>query len=408
MTINESKRFRFTKKAVDAIKPYDGKGGSRDAEYTDTEVPGLKLCVTKAGRKSFLLRYTINDKKLSMKLGDYGVLDVDEARKRAQEARRKILDGIDPKPLKVAVNDVPNFREFVTRDYLPHARLKKDSYDDDESKFRNHLNDWFGDMKMPDINSRSIQAYLRYLLEDKNLAPATVNRHQSLLSVIFKMAILYEVVEKNPCSGIDMQEENNTIERYLSLDELKRLLAAMDAVGDEAEQNRTAVNVLKFLLLTGTRREEALKARWSEINLKKRTWHLPDTKNGKPRTVSLSKEAHDLLSGIDPVDGCEYVFVNPETNKRLDNPWKAFNRLKAKAGIENFRIHDLRHSYASFAVNNNVDLFQVSKLLGHRSIKSTQRYAHLADETLRKATDVVGSYVKDAKTTIDETNTGVA
>ncbi|HNL80123.1 MAG TPA: site-specific integrase, partial [Agitococcus sp.] len=179
-------------------------------------------------------------------------------------------------------------------------------------------------------------------------------------------------------------------------DETQRLLAVMDDTNPETcEPNRAAVAAIKLLLLTGTRREEALNAKWEHINFEQRTWLLPKTKNDRIRHVQLNEAAIILLKSIKKIDDCPYVFVNERTKNRLNTPVKAFKRLLAKANIKDFRIHDLRHSFASAAVNSGSSLYIVQHLLGHASIQTTQRYAHLKNETLLAASENVAKAIQN-------------
>lgn len=394
-----SKKFKFTKRAIDALPPHDATSPSTDAEYSDTEVSGLKCIVSKKGRKSFLFRYTINGNKRSMTLGAFGAIDVDSARKKAQEARRLIANGIDPQDKPVAVKAVLTFNEFFDQYYLPDAKATKLTWDDDESKMRIHLNPVFGKMPLDTITHMDIRQYFTRIT-GTGLAPATANRHLALLSCIFNIAIRFGFLSINPCVGVKKHKEDNNRQRVLDESELTRLLAVMDDDNVETmEENRVAVNVLKLLLLTGTRREEALHAKWSDIKFADNTWFLPKTKSGKTRYVPLNDEAVNLLKSIKRVPSCEYVFVNPKTNKRYNNPVKAFNRLLQRAGLdgEDICIHSLRHTFASLGVANGLSLYTVQHLLGHASSVTTQRYAHLSQKTMLSATNVVSGVVRQAQ-----------
>jgi integrase len=154
------------------------------------------------------------------------------------------------------------------------------------------------------------------------------------------------------------------------------------------------VAAIKLLLLTGTRREETLSAKWEDINLETKQWYLPKTKSGKTRFVQLNESACELLRGIEPVEGCPYVFVNHRTQTRISTPVKAFKRLLQKAQITDFRIHDLRHNFASMAVNSGATLYVVQNLLGHASSQTTQRYAHLQNETLLAASESIANLMR--------------
>lgn len=391
-----SKQFKFTKRAIEALPVHNPNSASTDAEYSDTEVPGLKCCVSKNGRKSFLFRYTFQSRKRSMALGAFGAIDVESARKKAQHARGLIADGIDPQAKPIEANVSLTFKEFFNKHYLPKAKAEKLSWEDDESKMLIHLDPVFGKMPLDTIKYMDIQKYFTSLT-GKRLAHATANRHLALLSCFFNLAVRFGFISVNPCVGVKKYKEDNNRQRVLDKSELVRLLAVMDDSNVETmEKNRVAVNVLKLLLLTGTRREEALHAKWSDIKLADKTWLLPKTKSGKPRHVSLNDDAVNLLKSINRVPSCDFVFVNPETNQRYNNPVKTFNRLLQRAGLDgqDICIHSLRHTFASLGVSNGLTLYEVQKLLGHTSIGSTQRYAHLSQETLLNATNVVSAAMR--------------
>jgi integrase len=382
-------RFKFTQKLIDQLPPHPAEARSKEAEYTDTEVAGLKLLVSKSGRKFYYFRYTLNGQKRGMKIGEHGAFTVAEARKQALELRGQVNRSIDPQAEKTLSRAMPTFEEFALNEYLPYARQHKRSAKWDESKLKIHLLPKFGRRKLNEITVREIQLYHAEIKASH--CAATANRHLSLLSKLFKLAVQWERIGKSPCAGVQKFKENNQRERFLSQDEIQRMFKAM-----EDEPNRVAVAALKFLLLTGLRREEGLQARWEHIDLERGTLYLPHTKNGKSRHVVLSPDALALLQGQERQPGHSYVFPGKVPGQPLNNPTKAFRRILAAAGIENLRIHDLRHSFASLAVNAGATLYQVQHLLGHASAQTTQRYAHLADSALRQASGAVAALVQEA------------
>lgn len=388
-------RFKFNQKLIEQLPPHPQDARSTEAEYTDTEVAGLKVLVSKSARKTFYLRYTFDGKKRSMKIGKVGAMTVAEARKRALACRYQLGQRIDPQSEKAAQAAMPSFAEFALNDYLPYAEQHKRTAGADESKFRVHLLARFGDRKLDAITTRDIQQYHAEIKTSH--CAATANRHLSLLSKLFKLAVQWERIEKNPCQGVQKFKENNQRHRYLSEDEIQRMFQAM-----EAEPNRVIVAALKLLLLTGLRKEEALQARWEHVDLEKGALFLPDTKSGKSRHVVLNPAALALLREQPRLDGNPYVFPGRVAGQAINNPIKGFQRILTAAGIENLRIHDLRHSFASLAVNAGATLYQVQHLLGHASPQTTQRYAHLSDEALREASGAVGNVVKQATRTQEE------
>lgn len=165
----------------------------------------------------------------------------------------------------------------------------------------------------------------------------------------------------------------------------------------ESEPSKTAVAALKFLLLTGARRSEALKARWENVDLENGVWFLPQTKSGKGRYVQLNSEAKNLLRALPRAPGSPWLFPSRrDPGKPIYSPQGAFDRVLQVAGIEHLRLHDLRHSHASLAINAGVSLSIIQGLLHHQSPVQTMRYSHIMNSTLRNASESVSDAVSMA------------
>lgn len=178
-------------------------------------------------------------------------------------------------------------------------------------------------------------------------------------------------------------EENNKKERYITEEELKRLY---DAV--KRSQNTMLQYILPMLVVTGARRGEVLNAKWEDFDLERRMWRIPKAKSGKARHIPLGENALRVLEAVRGISKSEYPFGNPKTGKPYRHIYSAWNTARVKAGLPEVRMHDLRHSFASFLINSGRSLYEVQKLLGHTQVKTTQRYAHLSQETLIDAADV--------------------
>ena len=386
-----NRQFRFNKKLIDALPPHPAEAKSKESEYSDTEVAGLRIIVNRRGRKYFLFRYSFNGAKRSMKLADFPQMDVADARQLALDFRGQIAAKIDPQ----AVAPLPStaqltLRTFVTDDYLPHAYATKRSAKDDEGRFRNILPE-FGDVPLASPSSHAIQRFHDRLRVQG--CAATANRHLALLKRSLNLAIIWGKLNgANPVRGIRMHQENNQRHRYLSGDELRSFLAALDA-----EPSRSLADALRFLLMTGARRSEVLQSRWDNIDLDKQQWYLPHTKNGKSRFVLLNDAAVELLRQRPRTEGNVYVFPGKKEGGPIVNPYKGFQRALALSGITGLRIHDLRHSFASLAINNGATLYEVQHLLGHSDSKTTTRYAHVASANLRKASAHVSAIITGAQ-----------
>lgn len=381
-----STRVLFTKKWIEMLPPNPKDAPSREKEYSDTQVVGLKLLVNKAGRKFFYLRYTIHKRKRGIKVGEFGPMSLIEARQRCNELKAQINRGIDPQQEKQQLAQIPTFDQFVSDSYLPWAYANKRSARADESKLRIHLLPLFGRRRLDQITTQELQRYIDQL--KTQYTPATSNRHLSLVSRMFKLGVQWGFIEKNPAVGIGKQAENNERQRFLSHDEIARFLDAL-----RSEENPVAAAFLEFLLYTGVRKSEALNARWEHVDLTKQIWFIPRSKNGKHRHVILNPKAVELLQKQPRLPNNPYLFPGKIEGQLLNNPQKAFNRTLLKADISQFRIHDLRHTHASIAINNGASLYEVQHLLGHSQAKTTARYAHLADETLRRVSDNISNTI---------------
>ena len=221
-----NRQFRFNKKLIDALPPHPEDANSKESEYSDTEVAGLRIIVNRRGRKYFLLRYSFNGTKRSMKLGDYPQMEVADARHRALDCRRRVATGTDPQALAAAAAASQlTLRRFVIDDYLPHAYATKRSAKDDDGRMRNILPE-FGDLQLSQISSHAIQQFHDRLRVHR--CAATANRHLALLKRCFNLAIIWGKLDgPNPVRGIRMHQENNQWQRYLSGGELRSFLTAL-------------------------------------------------------------------------------------------------------------------------------------------------------------------------------------
>jgi integrase len=164
-------------------------------------------------------------------------------------------------------------------------------------------------------------------------------------------------------------------------------------VAIETDENRTAALAITLLLLTGARRNEITQAKWEYINWERRTLLVPLSKSGKPRTITLNGQALELLRSVPRIDGNPHIFPSDVTGRPCASLYFPWDRIRRRAGLDSVRLHDLRHSFASFLVNQGISLYVVQGLLGHSHSRTTQRYAHLAQQTLQDAAEVVGTIV---------------
>jgi integrase len=143
--------------------------------------------------------------------------------------------------------------------------------------------------------------------------------------------------------------------------------------------------IVPMLILTGARKREVLDAKWTDFDLSRRAWRIPITKSGRARHVPLSDGALSLLASMPREAGVDWAFANPETGKPYVSIYCAWNTARQNVGLSDVRMHDLRHSFASLLINAGRTLYEVQHILGHTQVKTTQRYAHLSQDTLLAA-----------------------
>lgn len=284
------------------------------------------------------------------------------------------------------------FARFIEQIYLPYIRVNKKSWVTDVSLLKTHLLPYFGHMPMGEVSKLQVVEFVSGLRQSKK--PSTVNRVLILLRFIYNQAIRWETpgISHNPTAGTAMLRDNARKERYLSKEEARQLY---DAVCES--ESPILRHVIALLVLTGARKREALDARWADFDIERRIWRVPMSKSGRPRHIPLSDGALDVLMRIDKSDHSnDYLFASTKTGKPYTSIFGAWDRARKRANLKDVRIHDLRHSFASMLVNQGRSLYEVQQILGHQQIKTTQRYAHLANKTLIEAANTASVEFSEA------------
>lgn len=361
--------------------------GVRKIDLFDTKTKGLMLEVRKRG-KTFYLRYR-SERGITrqMRLADARDVTLSQARQLADRARNQIAMGEDPAEARAARRQVPTLAEFIKQDFLPHIQTYKRSWRSDVSLLNNHLLPAMGHQYLDAITRRDVQRLISSRRE-MGKAPGTCDRMLILTRYIFSLAIKWKVsgVKENPAKEVDLLKVDNKRERFLSEAEVRRLYTAL--MGSEHPMLRF---IVPMLLLTGARKREVLDARWQDFDSENRMWRIPVTKSGRPRTVPMSDGVLAILDALPRDQACGYVFANPETKRPYVSIHKAWDAVRTRAGLRDVRMHDLRHSFASFLINGGRTIYEVQHLLGHTQVKTTERYAHLQQETLLKAANVAAA-----------------
>lgn len=284
------------------------------------------------------------------------------------------------------VNSFASLDAFVSNVYLPHVKLRKRSWRVDERIARQYLSPAFGARKLADIQRHEVEDWLHGLSE-KGLAPATCNRILAVFKTICSLAAMRGLLAgQSPCMGVSPFKIHTQRERYLSRDEAQRLMRALE------KSDRLEAFALRLLLLTGARKSEILKARWENVRPDLRLLIVPLSKSGKPRHILLSDAALEVLRAMPRTSGNPWLFPGHAPGKPLSDLYLFWNRLRRELGLADVRIHDLRHTFASFLVNAGHSLYEAQKMLGHSDPRTTMRYAHLGQASLLAAAETVSGF----------------
>jgi integrase len=365
-------------------------------------VTGFGVRITSSGARAFVFNYrSLAGRERRLTIGGYPEWSVKAVRKKAKALRRDVDNGYDPLGERIAEREAATMSDLIARWRTDHAPRKRErSRSEDESIIRQWIAPEFGNRKVAEVRRLDIDRLHRKITEAGT--PVRANRAVTVLSKLFTLAIRWEMRGDNPASGIDRNHEEAR-HRYLSGDELRRLLEALSV-----HPNQQAANAVRLLLLTGSRRGEVLAATWQQFDLEAGIWVKPSahTKQKREHRVPLSAPARQLLAEIKTAaerraaerkreHSC-YVFPirgGDGPMVEIKNNWAA---LCEAADLKNVRLHDLRHTYASVLASAELSLPVIGALLGHTQPGTTSRYAHLFDDALRAATERVGAIVDRA------------
>ena len=363
-------------------------------EYSVSDEPGLfvECRASKTSRPTWYLRLkNAKGTNFYTNLGTTHELTLTQAKKKARQLKAEhVLTPKGEVASKQALQEM-TLDTFFKDHYLPYATQHKRSAKRDESLYRVHIAPRFKNTPLCSISRLEAQLFHSDLLK-QGLSPASADHGVKLLRRALNLAVQWEFIEKNVLSGIKLFMVDNQVENYLNEQQLERLLDVL-----KTDRNRTVCHILMFLLSTGARLNEALTATWKNINEEGRAWKVDAkrSKSKKPRSIPLNDSAMWVLGELKSKGQSEFLFPSPVTGRPYTAIRWEWYRIREKAGL-NLRIHDLRHTFASFLVSNGRSLFEVQQILGHSDPKVTMRYAHLSAKALQEAANAGSMIVKAA------------
>lgn len=283
---------------------------------------------------------------------------------------------------------VSTLADFFSDSYLPSARARKRSWKTDEGIFIRHILPHLGNRKITRVTFGDVAAWLEGR-SAAGYAPATCNRMLAVLRAVFSLALQRgDISGRSPCAGVRPFRVPGGRERFLGRGEARRLF---DELGRRPCQEAAAV---RLLLLTGARKGEIIRARWRDVDLERRILTVPISKSGRPRHIHLSAAAVAVLRRLSSKGCSDWLFPSRKPDRPITDIFYFWSALRRRLNLDDVRIHDLRHTFASILVSSGQSLFVAQALLGHRSPAATMRYAHLNDRPLRNAVESVGRYLE--------------
>ena len=377
--------------------------GKHRVELCSKEVAGLYIEVraSSPGQGTFYVRFrNAAGKTAHKKIARTTDISLAEAFKAAKILQGQVAQGADPRAERTSRKEIPIWNDFITLQYVPYAQPRKRTWAGDVQR-NVRIGAKFGTKRLDEITRREIEDFHTSLL-DEGLSPATADQHLRLIKRAFNLAVAWEVVEKNPAANVKLLRIDNRRDFYLNDEQLARLMKVL-----KTDNARTVCQLAMFLLATGARLSEATGATWSQIDRERRVWRIPaaNSKSKKMRPVPLNDQALAVLDEVGTEGKFEHVFINHRwinTDGSRGKPiaWihKVWERIRNEAGMPQLRVHDLRHSHASFLVNAGRTLYEVQQVLGHSDPAVTMRYAHLSTKTMLEASsaasDVIGRAIK--------------
>jgi integrase len=364
---------------------------SKEYFIWDTEVRNLGVRVQPSGRKTFVYQYRFNRRSRRFLIGPADVLPLAFARDLAREAVVAVSRGIDPAEQREAARNAVTVAQLAERFDQVHIMfyVKATTAREYRYSIKRYILPALGVKKVADV-TRADVANLHVKMKD---TPTQANRTLEVVSKMFNLAEEwgYRAPSTNPRRGVKKYPENKR-ERFLSEAELQRVGEVLSEMEAERVEMASAIAAVRLLMFTGCRLGEIMTLQWRYADLKSGVLRLPDSKTGK-KIVQLGEPAVEVLRSIEPVDGNLWVLPGRVEGRPLTDLQPFWQRVRARAGLKDVRIHDLRHTFASFAAASGMSLHMIGKLLGHSSAQTTRRYAHLAEGTVKVAANDVSSII---------------
>jgi len=380
---------KLTKRIVDAAEV-------RATEYFiwDDDIPGFGLRVLPSKRKSYIVQYRAGRRSRRMSLGLSTVLTCEQARTRAIAIVAAAKNGEDPAAKRDAERQAITVKELAERFDKEHisVRVKESTAKGYRRMLERVIIPALGRHRVTEVT----RADIAKIHHDLRHIPYDANRCLEIISKMFSLAEMWGLRPEgtNPRKHIKKYPEEKR-ERFLSAAELRRVGEVLREMEDEGVELPSAIAAVRLLILTGCRLGEIMTLKWEYVDISSKALRLPDSKTGA-KVVHLGQPAVEVLQKIERVEKNPWVIVGTKPGARLSDLQPFWQRVRARAGLKDVRIHDLRHTFASTALAAGQGLPMIGKLLGHTQVQTTARSAHLAADPVRTAADSISKRLAEA------------
>lgn len=379
-----------TRARINAMRPKE----NGDLWLWDGKISGFGVKMTKKGVLSYYFQYRMGGRGTRTRrlfLGRCAWVSLEDARESARQAKSSVFRGVDPFDERKRVTGF--LFEDVALEWLEkYSKIhkRKRGHNQDERVILKILNPLFKGREISSITRADVESLQR----EYNTRRARWNQILVLIKQIFEYGIDHYDLASNPAAKVRAFPVTAR-ERRLLPDELPRFLSTLDHCEADNLLQQSFINLIRLLLFSGCRRDEIRLLEWKQINLDNKSLRLPTTKT-KPRTVFLNALFLETLKGIKKLPKNPYVIHSPRGIGPLVSTARPWAKLCKLAKLDDFHIHDLRHTFASLGVDHDIPLYSVGKLLGHARQATTARYSHLDEKPQRQATERISQAIQDA------------
>jgi integrase len=376
---------KITKRTVDALKPKE-----RERVVWDDDLKGFGVRIHPSGRKVFIVKTRHRGRVIKMTIGPCTAVSTTYARVRAAEIITDARAGKHPSGRRSGAPTMRDLGKRFLKEYVPD-HCKASTAEEYRRSIELFIDPRIGKLRVPDVQRSDIAA-LHHNMRD---TPYQANRTLGVLSKMMNLAELWEIRPdgSNPCRHVKRFKEEKR-ERFLSDEEYQRLGAALKEIEQERSETAAAIAAVRLLMLTGCRLSEIQKLKWEHVELDAGELRLPDTKTGA-KVVHLGEPAIAVLRGIGRQKDNPWVIAGRKPGSHLTDLQHPWRRIRERAGLNDVRIHDLRHSFASGGLLVGEGLPMIGKLLGHTQVQTTARYAHLANDPVKSAANRIASRIAE-------------